>query len=253
MTDTQTWNAKLYDTKHAFVYQYGADVVGLLNPQAGERILDLGSGTGHLTHKIAQAGSEVVGMDASPEMVAQARSAYPEIPFVTMDGADFQFDEPFDAVFSNATLHWIPAPEKVIGCVFDALKSGGRFVAEFGGKGNVNRILVALANALQQRGLPYQVHTNYFPSLGEYAVLLEKGGFRVTFASHFDRDTELEDPSTGVTDWIEMFRGFALKDLPQADKEELFAQIKTELQPTNFRDGKWFADYKRLRFVAVKE
>ncbi len=243
----------MYDAKHAFVYQYGVDVVGLLNPQPGERILDLGSGTGYLTHRIAQAGSEVVGMDASPEMVAKAQAEYPMIPFHQMDGAGFQFKEPFDAVFSNATLHWIPAPEKVIRCVHNALKPGGRFVAEFGGKGNVNRILVALANGLQQRGLPYQVHTNYFPSLGEYAVLLEKGGFRVTLATHFDRDTVLEDPSTGITDWIEMFRGFAIKDLPQADKDELFAQINTQLQPTNFRDGKWFADYKRLRFVAIKE
>ncbi len=253
MTDTQHWNAKLYDAKHAFVYQYGADVVGLLNPQPGERILDLGSGTGHLTRQIAEAGSTVIGMDASPEMVAQAQAEYPMIPFYQMDGADFQFGEPFDAVFSNATLHWILAPEKVIGCVHDALKLGGRFVAEFGGKGNVNRILVALANALQQRGLPHHVHTNYFPSLGEYAVLLEKGGFRVTFASHFNRDTELEDPSTGVIDWIKMFRGFALKGLPEADEKELFEQIKAELKPTNYRHAKWFADYKRLRFVAVKE
>ncbi len=253
MANMQHWNAQLYDAKHAFVYQYGEDVVGLLNPQPGERILDLGSGTGHLTHRIAQAGSEVVGMDASPEMVAKAQAEYPNIPFYEMDGADFRFEKPFDAVFSNATLHWINTPEKVIGCVHDALEPGGRFVAEFGGKGNVNRILVALANGLRQRGLPHQVHTNYFPSLGEYAVLLEKGGFRVTFASHFDRDTELEDPSTGVIDWIEMFRGFALKDLSEADKKELFAQIKTELQQTNFRDGKWFADYKRLRFVATKE
>ena len=85
------------------------------------------------------------------------------------------------------------------------------------------------------------------------SVLLEKGGFRGIFAAHFDRDTELEDPENGVTDWIRMFRGFALNDLPETDAKEIFEQIKAELKPTNYRNGKWFADYKRLRFVAVKE
>jgi trans-aconitate methyltransferase len=252
-TASQNWNTQLYDTKHAFVFQYGEDVVNLLDPKLGERILDLGSGTGHLTKKIAEAGCEVIGIDNSLEMVAKAKAAYPEIAFLQMSGADFQFDEPFDAVFSNATLHWIHTPEKVIACVHQALKPGGRFVAEFGGRGNVNRILTALTNALQAKGIKADVHTNYFPSLGEYATLLENGGFRVTFATHFDRDTELEDSEDGVIDWIQMFRGFVLQNLSETDKNEVFDQIKTELKSTNFRDGKWFADYKRLRFVAIKE
>jgi trans-aconitate methyltransferase len=252
-TESQTWNAQLYDAKHAFVFQYGEDVLNLLNPKPGERILDLGSGTGHLTQKIADAGCQVVGIDNSPEMVTKARAAYPNLEFYQKSGADFEFEEPFDAVFSNATLHWIHTPEKVIACVYRALKPGGRFVGEFGGKGNVNRILVALTQALQAKGVQADVHTNYFPSLGEYATLLENGGFRVTFASHFDRDTELEDSDNGVIDWIRMFRGFALTDVPAADTEEVFRQINILLRPTNFRDGKWFADYKRLRFVAVKE
>jgi len=255
MTTTagQNWNASLYDAKHAFVFQYGEDVISLLNPQPGERILDMGSGTGHLTAKIAEAGCQVTGIDNAPEMVAKAKETYPEIPFLQMDGADFALEQPFDAVFSNATLHWISSPEKVIANVYQALKPGGRFVAEFGGKGNVNRILVALADALQARGISTSVHTNYFPSVGEYATLLEEGGFRVSYAAHFDRDTELSDPENGVTDWIEMFRGFALKDVPEKDKFEIFDQIKARLKPTNFRNGKWFADYKRLRFVAIKE
>ncbi len=252
-TEAQTWNTQLYDAKHAFVFQYGEDVVSLLNPQAGERILDLGAGTGHLTKKIAEAAALVIGIDKSPDMVAKAKSAYPEIEFYEKSGADFHFDQPFDAVFSNATLHWIHEPEKVIACVHQALKPGGRFVGEFGGKGNVNRILVALTNALHAKGITADVHTNYFPSLAEYATLLEKGGFRVTFASHFDRDTELEDAENGVIDWIQMFRGFSLEQLSEADKADVFQQIKAELKPTNFHDGKWFADYKRLRFVAIKE
>ncbi|MDJ1473504.1 class I SAM-dependent methyltransferase [Xanthocytophaga flava] len=251
--ETQQWNAQFYDTKHAFVFQYGEDVINLLNPQAGERILDLGAGTGHLAKKIAGYGCEVIGIDNSPEMVAKAQVAYPEIAFFQKSGADFAFDEPFDAVFSNATLHWIHTPEKVIECVYKALKPGGRFVAEFGGKGNVQRILVALAEALRAKGINTDVHTNYFPSIGEYTPLLERSGFRVTFAAHFDRDTELDDPENGVIDWIQMFRGFALKELSETAKTEVFAQIKESLRSTNFHDGKWFADYKRLRFVAIKE
>ncbi len=249
----QQWNAQFYDTKHAFVFQYGEDVVSLLNPQPHERILDLGSGTGHLAQKIAEAGCTVTGIDSSAEMVAQAQALYPELAFYQKNAADFHFDEPFDAVFSNATLHWIHTPEKVIDCVYQSLKKGGRFVAEMGGKGNVYRILVALAEALKTKGIPAIPPINYFPSLGEYTTLLEKGGFRVTFATHFDRDTELNDPENGVIDWIQMFRGAELNGLSEDARQDAFAQIKATLKPTNFRDGKWFADYKRLRFIAIKE
>src|SRR2546423_15463085 len=131
------WDPGLYDGKHAFVWQYGASLVELLQPRPGERILDLGCGTGHLTAQLAAAGANVLGIDSDAAMIEQARKAYPALHFEQRDARDFHFDEPFDAVFSNAVLHWIKEPERVIVCLRRALKPGGRFVAEFGGRGNV--------------------------------------------------------------------------------------------------------------------
>ncbi|HYE71933.1 MAG TPA: class I SAM-dependent methyltransferase, partial [Blastocatellia bacterium] len=121
------WDSSLYDQKHAYVTKYGEGVLDLLNSQAGERILDVGCGTGHLTKKIAESGAEVVGIDSSAEMIEVARTTYPEINFVVADATDFSFDKPFDAIFSNAALHWVKPPEQAVICMSRALKSGGRF------------------------------------------------------------------------------------------------------------------------------
>src|ERR1700760_4234824 len=129
------WNAELYDNKHTFVSQYGESVLELLAVKAGERILDLGCGTGDLAKQIQQSGAEVVGIDASPDMVAKAKNKFPELDLSVMDATSFHFDEPFDAVFTNATLHWIKNADAVISNVYNSLKPGGRFVGEFGGKG----------------------------------------------------------------------------------------------------------------------
>lgn len=248
------WNADLYTQKHAFVFQYGADLLNRLDPQPGERILDLGCGTGELTQKIADAGAAVIGADASAEMVGKARRAFPGVDFRVMDARSLAFGEPFDAVFTNATLHWISEADQptVLTNVLAALKPGGRFVGEMGGQHNVERIIAALADALTRRGLPAAVRYNYFPSVGQYAPLLEAAGFRVTLMTHFDRDTVLDDPETGVIDWIRMFRGDAVNNLSAADRDAVFADVKEALRPVNFRDGRWFADYKRLRFVAMR-
>src|SRR5260221_6945847 len=119
------WNAGLYEDKHSFVWEYGKALLDLLAARSGERILDLGCGTGHLTDRIAAAGAEVVGIDSSPAMVEQARRSYPPLRFEVGDARDFSFPEPFDAVFSNAVLHWITEPERVLACVQRALRPGG--------------------------------------------------------------------------------------------------------------------------------
>ncbi len=245
------WNARAYDQKHAFVFNYGAELLPLLDPKPGERILDLGAGTGHLTHQIAEAGATVMGIDKSAEMVRQAGKNYPELTFAVQDGADFRFDEPFDAVFSNATLHWIADADAVIRSVRRALKPGGRFVAEMGGHGNVHRILTALDTALAQYGHPNATRQNYFPRLSEYTTRLESHDFRVTLAMHFDRDTPLADPEHGIGDWIRMFRHEAIEHLSPPDQAAVLSAVNDSLRATNFRDGRWWADYKRLRFVAI--
>ena len=137
----QAWDPELYDRNHGFVTHFGIDLLPLLDPQPGERILDWGCGTGHLTAQIAESGADVIGLDSSPEMVAGARAAYPDLSFQPGDAANFSFATPFDAIFSNAALHWIPTPEAVIACVWRALKPGGRFVAESGGKGNAATLI----------------------------------------------------------------------------------------------------------------
>jgi trans-aconitate methyltransferase len=142
--DSTEWDPNLYQAKYAFVWKYGSDVVSLLAPQRGERILDLGCGTGHLTEQIADSGAEVVGVDRSQEMIGAARKTFSNFKFEIVDARKLPFHSEFDAVFSNATLHWIHEPALVIQSVRNALRTGGRFVAEFGGKGNIGKIQTAL-------------------------------------------------------------------------------------------------------------
>ena len=189
------WNTRLYDQKHDFVSNYGKDVIKLLEPKKGEYILDLGCGTGDLAKIINDSGANVLGFDSSEEIIGKAREKYPLIDFKTGYAENFNFSEKFDAVFSNATLHWVLEKEKAIDCIYKSLKQGGRFVAEFGGKGNVNNIDTALRDSLKRHGYNDLANKKvwYFPSLSEYTSLLEKRGFRVTWASHFDRNTFLKE------------------------------------------------------------
>lgn len=247
------WNSALYDHKHDYVWRYGEEVIALLAPLAGERILDVGCGTGDLTHALHQLGVRVVGIDYSEEMVASALGKYPHLEVQRQSATDFAFDEPFHAVFSNAALHWVLDKDKAIDCIYRCLRPGGRFAAEFGGKGNIGRIAAALQGALTRHG--YAEHANrpvwYFPSLAEYATLLEARGFRVQQAFHFDRPTELQD-SDGIRNWIAMFANSYTAGLDTEVVDKVLAEVEAELQPFLFRDGHWYADYVRLRILAVK-
>jgi trans-aconitate 2-methyltransferase len=229
---TRQWDAGLYDDKHAFVWKHGAALLEMLGPRAGERVLDLGCGTGHLTAQLAAAGAEMVGIDSSPEMVAQARQSYPDIRFEVADARNFAFAEPFDAVLSNAVLHWVREPEPVVACVAGALKPGGRFVAEFGGRGNVAALLAALAGAARQAGCRPFVSPWYFPALGEYAALLERDGLEVRSAALFDRPTPLEGEH-GLRDWVRMFAGDYLVGLPVPNSPAIGAMVKVYLCPSD--------------------
>lgn len=248
------WDAKLYNTKHDFVWKYGSDVVSLLDPRAGERILDLGCGTGHLAAQIAESGARVVGVDRSAEMVAVARLAYPNLKFEISDARQLTFREEFDAVFSNATLHWIHEPELVLQGVWRALCPGGRFVAELGGKGNIRAMQDAFDLALVQLGAskPGEVRPWYYPSVSEYSTLAEKNGFEVRFITLFDRPTGFADGAAGMRNWISMFGADYLAKAGDARREEFFRIVDEVLRPKLFRDGQWWADYRRLRLVAYK-
>ena len=250
-----SWNSALYEQNHGFVWEYGASVVELLAPQAGERILDLGCGTGQLTAKIAETGAFVQGIDSSLAMISTAKSNYPHLNFAAADARDFQAEEPFDAVFSNAVLHWIKQPDAVINCVEKALRPGGRFVAEFGGKGNVGAIASALLSVLSEFGCkePEALNPWYFPSISEYALVLENHGFEVSYAVLFDRPTPLEGGSAGMVNWIEMFAGGFLSGLSDEVQSHVIDRVEERLRPALYRDGNWSADYRRIRVVAVKK
>lgn len=246
---SNTWDTNRYDDSHSFVYEYGQDLLEMLEPTENERILDLGCGTGHLTGEIRSSGATVIGLDQSIEMVAEARSTYPDCEFVCADARTFAVDEPFDAVFSNAALHWINDQDAVLKSVADALEPGGRFVVELGGAGNVERITDALRSELRERG--YDVdHPWYFPSIGEYAPRLEDHGFEVRYATLFDRPTTLEG-ADGLESWLGMFGDHFFEALSADERMAVIEAVENDLRDELFREGDWIADYRRLRFVAV--
>ena len=248
------WDSELYDESFGIITQLGAGVVELLAPRPGERIVDLGCGTGGLTAQIAAAGAEVVGIDASETMIARARELYPRLRFEVARGEEFTVDAPVDAVFSNAALHWMSPPEAVAASVHRALKPGGRFVAEMGGRGNIATITGALYQALAEEGIPRdRVHNPwYFPSVGEYASLLERAGFEVRMMLLFDRPTPLDDCPNGIADWLRMFGGDVLAAVPPERRAQVQERVNELTRPELEREGRWVADYRRLRFMAVR-
>jgi len=253
------WDARRYEQQYSFVWSLAAGLVDVLDPQPGERILDVGCGTGQLTELIARSGADVLGMDRDATMIAQAREHFPEIRFEVADAAHFslaslQVSAPFDAIFSNAALHWMKPPEKVVSCMAQVLKPGGRLVAEFGGKDNISAIANALTTALDERGHREwrAIYPWYFPGIGEYASLLEAHGFRVTSAAHFDRPTELKGEG-GMASWVQMFGPALLHLAPEAEQAAIIRRVEELTRPVLYRNGRWWADYRRLRIMAVRQ
>ncbi|HEY9738602.1 MAG TPA: class I SAM-dependent methyltransferase, partial [Trichocoleus sp.] len=240
----QPWNTSLYQDSHSFVWQYGEALLDLLSPQKGEFILDLGCGTGQLTDAIAQRGAQVLGIDGDVNMVTQAQQNYPELQFQVADARHFVLPTPVDAVFSNAVLHWIEAQDQewVAERIWQVLKPGGRFVAEFGGKGCIQSILDAIQIVRSNLGLGRPSAAPwYFPSVGEHASLLEKQDFEVSFAALFDRPTPLME-ETGLANWIFMFAGRFLGDLDPDQQTAVIRGVEEWLRPSLYRDGRWIAD-----------
>ncbi len=249
------WDAELYESKHSFVSNLAVDLLELLNPQIGENILDLGCGTGHLTYKITTRGAKVVGIDNAPTMIEEAHRCYPDIKFLVGDGVNIELKETFDAVFSNAALHWIKEPKKVIHNIWRVLKPGGRFVTEFGGKGNIETIISGIYEALDAAGYSSNKQLNpwYFPTVGEYATILESEGFLLTFARLLERPTKLEDGEDGLGNWIKMFASCFFEGIPEKKQNIIIDDIENRLRPNLYNKGKWIADYKRIRIMAFKE
>jgi len=247
------WDAELYDAKHAFVWEKARSLLAWLEPRSGEQILDLGCGTGQLSSEIAASGARVTGVDRSPEMVAEARKKFPALLFAVGDARALPFTEAFDAIFSNAMLHWIPEAEPVVQGISRALKPGGRFVAEFGGKRNVERVVVALEKGLEALNLPGEgANPWYYPSVAEYSALLEQHGLEVRQASLFSRPTKLEDGKDGLSAWIKMFCDSYLERVPRVRREDYLRAVEEAAEPSLWKSDHWELDYRRLRLSAAK-
>ena len=251
-TSKSAWDAELYEAKHGFVWKFGEGLVELLNPKPGERILDLGCGPGQLTRQIAERGAIVTGLDSSAEMIGQARQNYPDLDFVLADAATMRFDQEFDAVFSNAALHWMLDAAAVAAAISRALRPGARLIAEMGGRGNISQIERAIAKVLRENGYSFEnVRRTFFPSVAEYSALLEQNGLEVRFASLFDRPTDL-DGEQGMRNWLEQFAWYYFENMPPGLRLEAQDAVVNELRPKLYIDGLWQADYRRLRISAVK-
>lgn len=245
----QTWLAERYAINAGFVPALGSAVLDLLAPQRGEHILDLGCGDGVLSEKIMAAGAQIVAVDAGPDMVAAARAR--GLDARVMDGQKLAFDREFDAVFSNAALHWMRDQDAVLSGIFRALKPGGRFVAEMGGHGNTAAILVALSAVLARRGHDaMRLSPWWFPSAAAYREKLEAAGFQVAEIALIPRPTVLPGSIEG---WLDTFCEPFFGALPEPDRARARAEVADLLRPVLMDEtGTWIADYVRLRFRATR-
>jgi trans-aconitate methyltransferase len=245
----QTWDPASYARNARFVSDLGSPAVELLAPRPGERILDLGCGDGALTKKLVDLGCEVVAIDSSAPQVQAARKL--GLDAHVLGGENLPFKEEFDAVFSNAVLHWIKDADTMIAGVYRALRPEGRFVAECGGYGCVNKVRTALVQALDRRGIDGESRVPwYFPTPGDYATRLERAGFRVDSIALIPRPTPLPGDVIG---WLELFGQSFLHALPDTKREPYLKEVRAALEPQLLDDtGTWIADYVRLRFAATK-
>lgn len=243
-TSSHQWKPEMLNDK------LGARSISLLEQRPGELILDLGCGTGDLTAEIAAAGAIPTGIDMSEESVSKARQKYPQLNIQVGDACHYRTDVHFDAVFSNAVIHWIKDAPAVARTIWLALREGGRFVAEFAGSGNVASMTSAIEQALEEHGYAGEGRSPwYLPTIGEYTSLLEQTGFRVLLAQHFDK---LTSPMAGIRIWLDNFADYFFYDVSPADKESIYSAIEAKLKPHFYQGDQWILDTSRLRIVAIK-
>ena len=247
------WDANKYTSDFSFVHQYGNGVIDMIAADKNSTVLDLGCGNGALSKTLQDKGFIVKGIDASMELLDIARNNYPDIEFIQADATDFSLPEPVDVVFSNAVFHWIDKERQVdmLKCVHNALKDNGQFVFEFGGYGNNRLIHGTLAKIFGERNYIYKMPF-YFPTISEYSTLLENAGFRVIYAVLFDRPTELKGEN-GLKDWINMFVKSPFSIIENTEEKEMIIDKAVDnLRGELHKDGKWYADYVRIRMKAIK-
>lgn len=247
------WDAASYKKNFSFVPAYGEAVIGLITKPPGSSVIDLGCGSGSLTGRIAQKGYTVTGIDDSEEMLRLAKKEHPDINFIKGNAVTFHLAEEADVVFSNAVFHWVDEKDQqeMLSNICRSLKPGGELVCEFGGSGCAETVHGTLEQCFSHRGLGYR-RVFYFPTIGQYAPMLEKAGFRIEYAALFDRPTP-QNGTDGLADWIRMFVKKPFEGMEESLKEEIIADAVSRLRDRLCRDGRWTVDYVRIQFKAVRK
>lgn len=246
------WNSSLYDNKHSFVAEYGKAMIDFVNVEEGQKILDLGCGTGVLTNELSKNGADVIGTDLSKNMIDKAKSNYPNLTFQVEDATKLPFENYFDTVFSNAVFHWIPNQEKLLHSVCNSLKNNGTLLCEFGAKNNISEIETAFEKVLEQMGDSY-FSPFFFPSKEEYKLLLDQAGFEVKQIIEYDRPTPLADGEKGLRNWISQFFASDLLKFSDEQKEQVLFETEKLCKNSLWKKDQWIADYRRIQIIAVKK
>ena len=236
------------------MFKYGEDLLTLLNPDINDNVLDVGCGTGELTYEISKKVKTITGIDSSDNMIKEAKKNYPEINFEVVNALEMNYKNQFDKVFSNAVFHWIPDQKTFLKNIYDSMKTNGKLVAEMGGKNNAEIILNNLKNSLIKRGWNNnsQKKVTFFPSVAEYTSLLENAGFTVRYALYFDRETQLSSEN-GIKKFLTMFYSPYFENISESEKSEILEEVQNNCKEKLYKNNNWYADYKRLRFVAEKK
>ena len=245
------WDSENYANNFSFVHEYGKGVMDLVDEGRGVAV-DLGCGTGALTGELSKKGYDAIGIDASAEMLEKAAKEYPDLRFMQADALTFSLPEKkASVIFSNAVFHWIDREKQdaLARNIHDQLLPGGTLVAEFGGHGCAEAVHSALEANFMRKGLTYP-RTFFFPTVGEYAQILERNGFTIRYALFFDRPTE-QKSGHGVKDWINMFVKKPFEGMDIITKEKIMDEVEKELKPKLYKNGKWYIDYVRIRIKAV--
>lgn len=242
------WDPAGYAQHAGFVAELGAPLLDLLAPKPGERVLDIGCGDGALSARIQAAGCQVLGIDSSPEQVAATRAR--GIDARVLDAQQLEQEAEwtgcFDAVFSNAALHWMPDQAAVARGMAQVIRPGGRCVGELGGVGNVAKVRAGLFAALQRHGIDHRARNPWtFPDRDTLAAHLEAAGFIIDRLERFERPTVLPGDISG---WFDTFAGNFLDDPPAALRKKVVDTARELLEDELCSAGTWTLDYVRLRF-----
>lgn len=245
------WDSGLYDQKHAFVAEYGKELLSYVPDNLEQAILDVGCGSGTLTVQLAKLGARVVGVDSSEEMIARAKNILPEAEFCICNALNMPFTAEFDVIFSNAVFHWIKDHDALLKAIYRAMRDNGKLICEFGGSRNIAKIEAAFACAYAETGRDYHSEFN-FPEVKTFSGLLEKNGFKIELIYDFDRPTPLSDGKMGLRNWLRQFFASELQVVSGAELEYILRRVEGLTRHELWNGHEWRADYRRLRAIACK-